>query len=145
ITGGWGVNIDPTTLDQDQLPQSFWDLLNSRTREVREGEPGYITPTPANPDPDQPYIATPDEPFALTALMPEPRTTDTDVSTYNLTAGLEGYIPGTDWTWEAFVSHGESETFAIQRGVYSLERLRAVLTSGNFGEGFVGSGNAAFG
>jgi outer membrane receptor protein involved in Fe transport len=116
IFAGWGVSVDPDTLDQDQLPQSMWDLLNSR--------------------------ADPGAPFTMTALMPELRETFTDVSTYNMIAGFEGSIPGTDWTWEAFVNHGESETYAKQTGVYSLSRLRTVLNSGNFGEGFSRTGNA---
>jgi hypothetical protein len=41
--------------------------------------------------------------------------------TYNITAGFEGSIPGTDWTWEAFVTHGESHTYARQTGYFSLE------------------------
>ncbi len=83
----------------------------------------------------------PDAPFQLQTLMPDPRETFTDVMTYNITAGLEGSIPGTDWTWEAFVNHGESHTFARQTGIYSLARTRALLTSPNFGYGFSQQGN----
>ena len=89
--------------------------------------------------------ADPNAPFTLRGLLPEDRTTSTDVSTYNLTAGLEGSIPGTDWTWEAFVNHGASETFANQAGIYSLSRMRTVLTAPGFGEGFSLQGNAASG
>ncbi len=77
--------------------------------------------------------------------MPDDRETFTDVLTYNIVAGLEGSIPGTDWTWDASVNHGVSQTHAKQTGIYSLERLRAVITAPNFGEGFVGRGNEAFG
>ncbi len=119
ITGGWGVNIDPTKLDQDQLPADLWTLLNSR--------------------------ADPTAPFAMTALMPQDRETFTDVTTYNLVAGLEGRIPGSDWTWDVSVNHGVSQTYAKQTGIYSLERLRAVMTADNFGQGFSSTGNAASG
>jgi outer membrane receptor protein involved in Fe transport len=115
ITGGWGVDIDPAGLDRDQLPEDMWTLLESR--------------------------ADPDAPFTLTGLMPDPRETFTDVDTYSMTAGLEGSVPGSDWTWEAYAQFGESTTFARQTGIYSLERLRAVMNSGNFGEGFVQQGN----
>lgn len=87
----------------------------------------------------------PNAPFTLNSLLPDPRQTFTDVTTYSLIAGLEGSVPGTDWTWESFVSHGVSETFARQTGVYSLERLRAVVTSPNYGYGFRQQGNAASG
>ncbi len=89
--------------------------------------------------------ANPNAPFSLTTLMPDPRETFTDVLTYNLVAGLQGSIPDTDWTWEAFVNHGESHTFARQTGIYSLMRTRAVLTSPNFGHGFSQKGNSASG
>lgn len=115
IFAGWGVDVDPDSLDEDQLPDDLWTLLNSR--------------------------ADPGAPFTLTALLPNDRETFTDVTTYNLIAGLEGTVPGTDFVWEAFVSHGFSETFARQTGVYSLERMRTVLQSGNFGEGFSATGN----
>ncbi|MBT2133015.1 TonB-dependent receptor [Croceibacterium sp. LX-88] len=115
ITSGWSVFIDPTKLDRDQLPGEMWDLLDSR------------------PDPDAQ--------FEMTTLMPANRETFTDVSTYNMLAGLQGSVPDTDWTWEAYVSHGETVTFSRQTGIYSLERLRAVLNSGNFGQGFSQTGN----
>ncbi len=85
--------------------------------------------------------ANPNAPFQIQTLMPDPRETFTDVMTYNMIAGFEGSIPGTDWTWEAFVNHGESHTFARQTGIYSLARTRAVLTSPNFGYGFNQQGN----
>jgi hypothetical protein len=44
--------------------------------------------------------------------------------------------PGTDWTWEAFVNHGESHTFARQTGIYSLERTQSVLSAPAFGRGW---------
>jgi len=116
ITSGWSVSIDPTTLDADQLSSDMWNLLNSR--------------------------ADPDAPFELRAMMPEDREGFTDVMTYNMLAGFEGSIPGTDWTWDASVNHGVSVTSSRQTGIYSLERLRTVLNSGNFGEGFSATGNA---
>ena len=119
IFAGWGVDVSPLSLDRDQLPDDLWDLLDSR----------------ADPDGD----------FTVTTLLPDNRETFTDVTTYSLIAGLEGSVPGTDFTWEAFVSHGVSSTFARQTGVYSLERMRTVLQSGNFGEGFFQQGNAVQG
>jgi iron complex outermembrane receptor protein len=73
------------------------------------------------------------------------RTSRVDVSTYNMIAGLEGSIPGSDWTWEAFVNRGKSVTSSYQTGFASLERLRAVISAPNWGAGFSSQGNAAFG
>lgn len=119
ITGGWGVSIDPTKLDADQLTPELWALLNSRTN--------------------------PNAAFNITSLLPGLRETFSDTMTYNLVAGLEGKIPGTDWTWDASVNHGITSTNTKQTGIYSLERLRAVMGAPNFGEGFSARGNAAFG
>jgi outer membrane receptor protein involved in Fe transport len=67
------------------------------------------------------------------------------VFTYNLQAGFEGKIPGSDWTWEFYGSKGESETTALTTGVASLARFRAVIAAPNWGAGFVGNSNPAFG
>jgi iron complex outermembrane recepter protein len=83
----------------------------------------------------------PNAPWQLVTFMPDDRETFTDVMTYNITTGLEGSIPGTDWTWEAFVNHGESHTFARQTGVYGLERVQTVLSAPAFGRGFNIQGN----
>lgn len=39
----------------------------------------------------------PNAPFTIRGLLPELRATDTNVTTYNLLAGLEGTIPGLGW------------------------------------------------
>jgi outer membrane receptor protein involved in Fe transport len=78
----------------------------------------------------------------LAGFLPLPRATYSDVTTYTMIAGLEGSIPGTDWTWEAFVNHGISRTLSRQTGMYSLERLRAVFTAPNFGQNFSYRGNS---
>jgi iron complex outermembrane receptor protein len=71
-----------------------------------------------------------------------------DTLTYQMQVGLNGTIPGTDWTWEAYGSSGESETSALTTGVASLERFRAVISAPNWGRGFnsldAGFSNPAF-
>ena len=86
--------------------------------------------------------ADPNAPVTITGLMKDPRETFTDVTTFNMIAGFEGKIPGTDWTWEIYGNHGQSETFARQTGIYSLSRLRTVMGAPNFGEGFSLTGNS---
>ncbi len=92
------------------IPQGVQDLLNAR------------------PDPNGS--------FSLTGFLPLPRETFSDVTTYTMTAGLQGAIPGTDFTWEAFASHGMSRTLSRQTGMYSLSRLRGIMTAPNFGQNF---------
>ena len=64
-----------------------------------------------------------------------------DVFTYNMQAGLDGRIPGTEWTYDAYVSTGQSETSSLLTGVASLERYRAVIGAPNWGKDFVQRGN----
>src|SRR5690554_936160 len=169
ITNGWDVNIPygnqiymgddargiAPSLEPDFLPDGSPNPLAGLTNAayIAGGQYGLNCPTtggcatstvfPVTPELQQLLLsrADPDAPFQLNTLMPDPRETFTDVMTYNITTGFEGSIPGTDWTWEAFVNHGESHTFARQTGIYSLMRTRAVLTSPNFGRGFDFTGN----
>ncbi|MBO9579703.1 MAG: TonB-dependent receptor [Sphingobium sp.] len=113
ITSGWSVLVPN---DGRALPTELQTVINSRT------------------DPTQPW--------ALRALLPFNRASKTDVFTYNITAGIDGKIPGTDWTWELFAQQGESETNVLQTGFVSLNRLRAVMSAPNWGAGFTASGNA---
>jgi outer membrane receptor protein involved in Fe transport len=79
----------------------------------------------------------------LNYAFPDNRTVTNRVTTYNLLAGLRGQVPGSDWTWEAFVNHGETSTFTRQTGVFSLTRLRTLLSSPAFGRGFTANSNEA--
>jgi outer membrane receptor protein involved in Fe transport len=118
LSGGLSVRLDPT-INRDVIPDELLAILDSR--------------------------ANPSAAFELRAYLPFPRSSQTDVYTYNMTVGLEGRIPGTDWTWEAYVQRGESETSVFQTGFASLERYRAIITQPNFGQGFSAKGNADFG
>lgn len=117
ITSGWSVLIDPT-INRGVIPADILEILDSR------------------PDPDAE--------FELRGMLPGHRTSSTDVSTYNITFGFEGNFFGSEWTWEAFTSQGETETTVLQQGFASLQRLRAVMEAPNFGQGFTHTGNAGF-
>ena len=121
IVGGWNVVVPRYANDADWLPSNLVALLNARTD--------------------------PNSPWSVTGYVPGlgNREVFSDVYTYNMLGGLEGKIPGTDWTWDVTGSRGESVTNALTTGVASLERLRAVMTAPNFGAGFVGQGNPAGG
>ncbi|HWJ69391.1 MAG TPA: TonB-dependent receptor [Sphingobium sp.] len=111
-----GTGCTNTQVFEAVVPQDLQTILNGRTD--------------------------PNAPFTLSGFLPIPRATYSDVTTWSMIGGLEGNIPGTDWTWEAFVNHGVSVTSSRQTGMYSLERVRAVLTSPNFGQNFSYQGNA---
>lgn len=136
IFAGWGVTVDRTETDADG---NYVFDQTAPVRRISDGQlpDALVTLLDSRPDPNAP--------FTIQALLPDNRETTTDVTTYNLTAGLEGFIPGTSMSWEAFVSHGISSTYAKQTGVYSLNRMRTVLNGGNFGQGFSQTGNAESG
>lgn len=115
---GWSVNLDPT-INRDLIPPELLTILDSRPN--------------------------PDDTFGLKAYVPFNRYSETDVFTFNIVAGLKGVIPGIDWTWEAFGSHGEAETTVLQTGFLSLQRGRAIMTLPNFGQGASIQGNSDFG
>jgi len=123
---------------QQVIPADLQLLLNSRQRPAQFGDPGYIF---GAPNEAQPLVSLANNPIDLTAMFPDKRETFSDVETYNIVAGLEGTVPGTDFTWEAFVNHSVSTTLSRQTGMYSLERVRAVYSSPNFGQGFSRTGN----
>jgi outer membrane cobalamin receptor len=130
IVGGWNVVIPRyqntvvngvTYNDSDWLPANLVALLNARTNPNAAWSPTGYVPGMGN------------------------REVFTDVYTYNMLAGLEGVIPGLDWTWDMTVSRGESVTNALTTGTSSLERLRVVMSAPFFGKGFSRIGNAAGG
>jgi len=112
ITSGWSVLIPN---DGRSLPSELQTLLDSR------GD--------ASAD------------WSLRAILPFNRESQTEVATYNMTVGLNGKVPGSDWTWELFAQQGESETNVKQTGFVSLERLRTVMSAPNWGAGWGYKGN----
>lgn len=114
---GWGVNIP---VDGRALPTELATLLASR-------------PNPTAPWQLNSYFAGID------------RDLKTDNYTYQMLAGLQGKIPGTDWTWEVYGSQGESVTNTLLTGAFSLARFTAIITAPNWGANFKATGNAAGG
>ena len=126
------------------------------TRAVQQPSPsvnGWAAFIPVDGRPIPPELASvlasrpnPTDPWRLTYYLDYAnRDLRADVFTYNMQAGLEGKIPSIDWTWEFYGSKGESETTALTTGVASLARFRAVISAPNWGAGFVGNSNPAFG
>ena len=53
---------------------------------------------------------------------------------YQLLGGLRGDLPGTDWTWEIYGSHGRTSFLSVSSaGNGSVERLKAFLALPNYG------------
>jgi iron complex outermembrane receptor protein len=65
-----------------------------------------------------------------------PYTTTTTTSLYQLTTGLRGDVPGTDWTWEVYGQHGESNVLDALGGFPTLNRIQTLFNASNYGLGF---------
>jgi outer membrane receptor protein involved in Fe transport len=83
-------------------------------------------------------------PFQLNYFLKEigDRYLDNRNTTFQMMAGFDGKIPGTDWTWELYASHGETVAKADQYNFASVLRWRAVAQAPNFGYGWTFKGNA---
>jgi outer membrane receptor protein involved in Fe transport len=69
------------------------------------------------------------------------RYTDNNVQTFQILAGLEGEIGGTDWTWDVTLSHGETVAKTDTYGFFSSDQFRSIVTSPNYGRNFKTQGN----
>jgi outer membrane receptor protein involved in Fe transport len=54
---------------------------------------------------------------------------------YQLMAGFEGQFENRDWTWEAYVSSGETEVINTNYNLPSLQRYQQLVARPNFGVG----------
>ena len=70
------------------------------------------------------------------------RKTENFNTTFQVVAGLEGTIPGTDFTWDITGSHGETAAKSNQSGFTDGRRTQAVLSAPNYGVNFQGRGNS---
>jgi iron complex outermembrane receptor protein len=78
------------------------------------------------------------QPFQINTYLKqlEQRYLNNRNQSFQIIAGFNGTVPGTDWTWEIYGSHGETSTKADQYNYASVLRWRAVLSSPNFGKNF---------
>ncbi|MGC1271230.1 MAG: TonB-dependent receptor [Croceibacterium sp.] len=64
------------------------------------------------------------------------RTTESRNQTFQILAGLEGKIPGTDWRWDVVGAYGQTTSKTDQYGFISVGRWNAIMTSPNYGKDF---------
>ena len=69
------------------------------------------------------------------------RTALVDTRSFQFLAGLEGVIPGPEWTWELYVSNGTTSSSNEAAGNASLQRWRFVINQPNYGAGLFYRGN----
>ncbi|WP_160589216.1 TonB-dependent receptor domain-containing protein [Alteraurantiacibacter aestuarii] len=73
------------------------------------------------------------------------RRTEGRNQTFNVLAGFEGTIPGTDMNWDIVGSHGETTAKTDQYGFVSVERWRTIMLAPNFGRNFAVTANNVYG
>ena len=82
-------------------------------------------------------ICGPDSPWRLTnteGYLPA-RGTLNNQTNYQLTAGLKGDLGLSDWTWDGYLTEGESRTLTQYVGYISAANYAAILSSPNYGQG----------
>jgi iron complex outermembrane receptor protein len=76
----------------------------------------------------------PNDPWSLYQVLDYygPIKSDNTTNVWQLLAGLQGEVGFRDWTWEAYVSKGDTNTVA-EAGLPSLQRYSALVAAPNFG------------
>ena len=70
-----------------------------------------------------------------------PRGTVNDITNYQFTGGLRGDLGLADWTWDTFVSHGQSRTNTQYVGYISALNYSAIMSAPNYGKGYSAQSN----
>ncbi|MEJ0038210.1 MAG: TonB-dependent receptor [Gammaproteobacteria bacterium] len=133
-TGGFSASI-PRDADHP-VPAQLATLLDSR------GANTFST-TEFDPTTGLPIILTgADANWRLSRTLDflPPRQLRNRNEVYQFMTGFNGELPFRDWTWEAYVSHGESKVDNDYIGFASLERYRAIVQAPNYGRGFTDTG-----
>jgi iron complex outermembrane receptor protein len=76
----------------------------------------------------------PNDPWSLYQVLDYygPITSDNNTDVWQVMAGLQGKMDFRDWTWEAYVSTGDTNTIA-ETPLPSLQRYSALVAAPNFG------------
>jgi iron complex outermembrane recepter protein len=110
------------------LPPGLQALLNSRTR-----------------DPDGPGTLQPGDPTGASAaadpwtifrgidFMGGPNQPESTTNAYQLMAGVEGRFSNRDWTWDAYVSTGQTSIESVYSNITSLQRYQFLVAQPQWG------------
>jgi len=146
LTGSLNLGIPSSVLANgnthpDYLPGGKYGLACAPTGGCTNSQ---VFPVPAELATLLDSRANPNGPFQINKYLTElgERLLDNRTTNFQVLAGLEGTVPGTDWTWEVYGSHGESTTKTDQYNFASVLRWRAVLSSPNYGRNFSYKGNS---
>jgi iron complex outermembrane recepter protein len=122
-------NVDVTTRGGYPPAITVWQapVPNDAQRPL---PPGLQTLLDSRPRPTEPWNIF--RGIDFTGSPQEPRV-QTDA--YQLMAGVEGQFTNRDWTWEAYVSTGETNILMFYRNLPSLNRYQFLVAQPNWGQG----------
>jgi outer membrane receptor protein involved in Fe transport len=129
-TGGYPPAITvwsaPIPVDGRPLPAGLATLLASRD-----------DPATAENEGLRPWTL-----FRVLDFLGGPVTTETTNDVYQIMAGVEGRFSQRDWTWEAYVSTGQTDSLSFFGNMPSLQRYQFLLSqpNGTWGQGSFTSG-----
>lgn len=115
----WQAQV-PRYAGDPGLPASLVTLLNSRTKVVNGAT-----------------VSAASDPWTLYQVLDYegPVRVDNATDVWQALAGLKGKLPIQDWTWEAYVSRGNTHVQADYDGLPSLQRYQYLVGLPNFGKG----------
>jgi outer membrane receptor protein involved in Fe transport len=108
------------------LPPNLQQLLDSRT---------YDPDGPAGPQPVQSGAALPWNIFRGIDFLGGPQAPTTETDAYQLMVGIEGAFANRDWTYDAYVSTGETDIMIFYDDLPSLQRYQFLVAQPNWGVG----------
>ncbi|HET7607677.1 MAG TPA: TonB-dependent receptor plug domain-containing protein, partial [Gammaproteobacteria bacterium] len=108
------------------LPPNLQQLLDSRT---------YDPDGPTGPLPVQSGAALPWNLFRGIDFLGGPQAPTTETDAYQLMVGIEGALSNRDWTYDAYVSTGETDILIFYDDLPSLQRYQFLVAQPNWGQG----------
>jgi iron complex outermembrane recepter protein len=84
------------------------------------------------------------QPSWATGSSVPPRNTYNTNEVWQVEVGVNFELPFRDWTGEYYMSHGESSTYNLGGGNFSLERTRRLLNQPDYGRNAKGTGNFSY-
>lgn len=142
--GAYGLNCpDMGGCTQSQafpVPPELAALLNSRGPNATSTAD---VPVSYDPITGQPVIirgADADWNLGGTLNFLPSRTIINNTDLYQILAGFRGDVGVSDWTWEAYASHGATRVDLDYIGWASTQRWREVVQAPNFGRGYTANG-----
>ncbi|HUL81774.1 MAG TPA: TonB-dependent receptor [Gammaproteobacteria bacterium] len=111
------------------IPTALQTLLASRFTPDPDGA-GPLTAGAPGSAAAQPWVL-----FRVLDFLGGPVEPQNITDAYQIMTGVEGRVPNRDWTWEAYVSTGQTQVNVVNENLPSLQRYQSLVAQPNFGVG----------